>query len=70
MIHPALTNVRQPIPAGGTTIVAQASIRFRPRRFRMHPETYARLKMQGDVLERQLRQGRIYIPREHRNRRY
>jgi hypothetical protein len=26
--------------------------------------------MQGEVLERQLRQGRVYVPREHRNRRY
>ena len=40
------------------------------RRFRMHRKTYARLKAQGEALEWQLRQGRRYLPREHRNRPY
>jgi len=30
----------------------------------MHRKTYARLKRQGEEIERQLRQGRVYIPRE------
>ena len=35
-----------------------------PRRFRMHRKTYARLKRQGEEIERQLRGGRVYVPRE------
>ena len=35
-----------------------------PRPYRMHRKTYARLKRQGEEIERQLRQGRVYIPRE------
>jgi len=41
-----------------------------PRPFRMHHKTYARLQMHGEVIERQLRQGRHYVPREHGNRAY
>ena len=37
-----------------------------PRPFRMHRKTYARLKRQGEVIERQLRQGRVYVPRERK----
>jgi hypothetical protein len=41
---------------------------FPPRgRYRMHRK---RLKVEGEVIERQLRQGRRYLPREHRNRPY
>ena len=36
------------------------------RRFRMRRKTYARLKRQGEEIERQLRQGRVYTPRERR----
>jgi hypothetical protein len=44
---------------------------FPPRgRYRMHRKTYERLKVEGEVIERQLRQGRRYLPREHRNRPY
>ena len=35
-----------------------------PRPYIMHRKTYARLKTQGEEIERQLRQGRVYIPRE------
>jgi hypothetical protein len=41
-----------------------------PRRFRMHRRIYVPLKRKGEELERQLRQGRVYVPREHRNRLY
>ena len=34
------------------------------RPYRMHRKTYARLRRQGEEIERQLRQGRVYIPRE------
>ena len=37
-----------------------------PRPFRMHRKTYARLKRQGEEIERQLRQGRVYVPRERK----
>ena len=44
---------------------------FPPSRpFRMHRKTYVRLKREGEEMERQLRQGRLYVPREHRNRSY
>ena len=36
------------------------------RQFRMHRKTYARLKRQGEEIERQLRQGRVYVPRERK----
>ena len=41
-----------------------------PRPFRMHRKPYVRLKREGEEMERQLRQGRLYVPREHRNRSY
>ena len=44
---------------------------FPPRgRYRMHRKTYERLKVEGEFIERQLRGGRRYLPREHKNRPY
>jgi hypothetical protein len=40
------------------------------RRYRMHRKTHARLKAQGEEIERQLRRGVRYLPREHRNSPY
>ena len=39
---------------------------FPQRPFGMQRKIYARLRTQGEMIERQLRQGRVYIPRERK----
>jgi hypothetical protein len=37
---------------------------FPQRPFGMQRKIYARLRMQAEMIEHQLRQGRVYVPRE------